>query len=161
MNTVADFWALVDVGDPAECWPWLGGTDRDGYGRFRLNGRRWRVPMLAHWLAFGRDTAKRLACHECDTPVCANPNHLFLGTVAMNNADMLLKGRQARGSVHGQAMRARGATHVRYGHADRRRVLDLRGRGLTLSAISAETGISKAHASRIVRGMLLEVPHGR
>ena len=32
--------------------------------------------------------------HFCDTPLCVNPDHLFLGTQADNVADCIAKGRR-------------------------------------------------------------------
>lgn len=34
------------------------------------------------------------ALHKCDLPCCINDNHLFLGSQAVNVADMMAKGRQ-------------------------------------------------------------------
>jgi hypothetical protein len=37
----ARFWSHVDRRGPEECWPWTAGTDRWGYGQFRVEGRIW------------------------------------------------------------------------------------------------------------------------
>lgn len=48
--------------------------------------------------------------HKCDTPPCVNPEHLFIGTLQDNNADMAAKGRWSingprglKGESHPQA----------------------------------------------------------
>ncbi len=79
-----------------QCWEWTGRRDRKGYGRFNV---ALNVTKFAHRLAweieFGPIPVGLCVLHRCDNPPCCNPAHLFLGTVADNNADMRSKGRQA------------------------------------------------------------------
>lgn len=76
------------------CLLWSGSANPSGHGTIFYKGR----PALVHRLAweFERgDPGALCVLHRCDTPACANIDHLFLGTRADNNADMTKKGRRA------------------------------------------------------------------
>lgn len=87
-------WAKVDRTE--SCWIWTGGTNIKGYGCIGL-GERGRGKALAHrvsWeLAFGPIPDGLWVLHHCDNPPCVRPDHLWLGTAADNNRDMVAKGR--------------------------------------------------------------------
>jgi hypothetical protein len=102
-----DFWAKVDRS--GECWMWTARRNGGGYGIHRR--------QLAHrvsWeLHVGAIPDGMCICHRCDTPACVNPVHLFLGTRADNNADMIAKGRY----VNPIAAAKRAQTNCIHGHA--------------------------------------------
>ena len=63
--------------------------------------------MYAHRLSFrlsnpDKDMLGFLVCHRCDTPLCCNPHHLFLGTDKDNAVDRENKKRSnpKKGSKH-------------------------------------------------------------
>jgi hypothetical protein len=85
------------------CWTWLGGLDWDGYG-MGWDGaikKTVRAHRLVYEILVGPIPTGKCLLHRCDNPVCVNPDHMFIGTIADNNRDMHAKGRAAVGEKHG------------------------------------------------------------
>ncbi len=108
MNKIIDrFWSKVNRRDDTSCWPWNGGIDKDGYGKFQYcpTGKNPQVHVRAHRfsyeLTFGYP-GKFVVIHSCDNPICCNPSHLRIGSQSENRKDCVSKGRQAKGNNHGK-----------------------------------------------------------
>ncbi|MFF7130338.1 HNH endonuclease [Streptomyces sp. NPDC008240] len=78
---------------------------RSGHVLIVRDGQSVGVHRAAWELANGPVPEGLCVCHRCDRPRCVNVDHLFLGTIADNNADRDRKGRHValRGSANGTA----------------------------------------------------------
>ena len=85
------------------CWQWTGATLSNGYGQMWHTGKARYAHRIAYEMFVGVIPSDLQVCHSCDNPSCVNPSHLFLGTQADNERDKGAKGRQARGSSHGNS----------------------------------------------------------
>ena len=98
----------IDVRGKCECWPWLGCTDKDGYGfcheridPLKNSGRRqkmWRVHRRIFFLVHGY--LPLVVRHTCDNPPCCNPDHHLPGTPKDNARDAVERGRYRSGKRH-------------------------------------------------------------
>ena len=80
------------------CVEWTGPVTKKGYGTVTVGHETMTVHRVAQYLATGIAIPSHMAvCHRCDNPSCFNPEHLFVGTFADNNRDMIAKGRGRNG----------------------------------------------------------------
>lgn len=128
------------------CWIWDKAEFGGGYGWFFIkkeSGKRHSEKAhRASWEIHNGPISDGLhVLHRCDTPLCVNPDHLFLGTNADNIADRLSKKRPKSG--------LRGEAHLRakLNWAD---VEHIRSSASTTAALAREYGVawSTVHAVR-------------
>jgi len=87
------------------CWLWLGSPNRYGYSVITVNGQcGTKVHRASYEFYKGAIPKGMHVCHRCDTRLCVNPDHLFLGTNDDNVADKVRKNRQAKGEQFSHAV---------------------------------------------------------
>lgn len=128
-------------GDPNECWLWKGTQGPRGYGTFKFHDKRYMVHRVSYELRHGPIPKGMLVLHKCDVRLCWNPAHLFVGDNTANVADMIAKGRQARGERSGGA---------KLTQADIVEIRRLRRQGITYKRIAALFGVSPSTTHDIV-----------
>ena len=148
---ISRFWRSVTIGEPADCWPWLGDNE-DGYGVFYYHGRM----RPAHELALSFSTGEIRphgfdTCHSCDNPPCCNPTHLRFGTRMSNVDDMFERGR----ALFGEAKPGSKLTNALVSEIRIRRSCGARQKDL-----AAEYDVSPAYISDIVNGLVWQEAGG-
>ena len=76
------------------CWLWKRGRMGGGYGILKLGGAVRYAHRVAFELFFGRIPKRAFVCHECDTPACVRPGHLYAGNNSTNMRDAWARGRR-------------------------------------------------------------------
>ncbi|MFJ1788385.1 HNH endonuclease signature motif containing protein [Streptomyces anulatus] len=83
------FWSRVNKAGTlapmlGPCWTWTGYQDRDGYGQFYFQGRKYLAHRHAYMQLVGPIPAGLVIDHLCRNPSCVNPAHLEPVTPAEN-----------------------------------------------------------------------------
>jgi len=122
------------------CWLWIGSLPQ-GYGRFKENGKSWPAHRYVWTKLKGPIPESVCLLHKCDVRNCVRPKHLFLGSRADNNADMMRKkrNRQPKGEQHHRAKLTN--SDIIAIRKDTRRQID----------IAADYGVKQHIVSRIKR----------
>jgi len=100
-RTLAEWLAdAVKRRDPDKClmWPW--GCDKDGYGKLTIRVDGEMMHVRAHRLSFylvRKRWPEPYGLHNCDTPGCFNPAHIYEGDARKNNEDMANRNRSCYG----------------------------------------------------------------
>ena len=81
------FFEKVNKAGEDECWIWTGAINRNGYGSILHQGSIKTASRVAYELQVGPIADGLHVLHHCDTPLCMNPRHLYLGDNKQNTKD--------------------------------------------------------------------------
>ena len=127
------------------CWLWTKGLFQSGYGSLYLNG----ISVLAHrfaWRLFnGPIPIGMHVLHRCDVRSCVNSDHLFVGTIADNNADMVAKGRDRKRGLRGED-----SYKAKFTNADVERIRKRHALGEKQIVLAMEYGVTKTTICDII-----------
>ncbi len=74
----------VRKGSETECWDWIGGIDKDGYGVLQFNKVVLRTHRVSYIIHVGEIPTGLVLDHLCRNRRCVNPSHLEACSIGEN-----------------------------------------------------------------------------
>lgn len=156
-SVLARFWSKVDKS--GDCWVWTAARMPSPmeYGVFGIRaGMVKRAHRFSWELSNGDIPVDLCVLHRCDNPPCVNPDHLFLGTRVENIADMVAKGRNAKGDKHRsrkypeRLLRGEDSPSARLSEMDVKSIRARVAAGESQYSVAAAFGIKQPYVSLVV-----------
>lgn len=137
------------------CHLWEGGLNTCGYGLAKRGAGRSRLVHRRVWEdECGPIPDGMCVLHKCDTPSCANPDHLYVGTKRQNTRDMVERQRWKKPPAQC------GAQNV-FAKLTDVQVCEIRTacrNGETQRSAARRHGVSESLVSLIIRRMVWDYP---
>lgn len=144
LDELVRFWGSVDKLSGSDCWLWVGYINNrltNPRPMFCYQSDKYYAARVAYFIEYKVDPGELEVCHECDRPLCVNPDHLWLGTQKDNMVDCFSKGRGQLGN------------HTKLKPGQREQICELYATGsYTYREIAEAFGISWHHVRGIVKG---------
>jgi HNH endonuclease len=83
------------VNQTTGCWEWTGSFHYEYAVHSDERGRTIRANRFSYETFVGKIPDRHGVLHDCDTPACVRPSHLFTGPAKVNTDDCMSKGRMA------------------------------------------------------------------
>lgn len=135
----------VQIVSESGCWIWMGTEGTRGYGQIKSRYKTYAAHRVSYQVFKGDVPNGLHVCHTCDTPLCVNPNHLFIGTPMDNSQDMAKKNRHAYGAKNGNSK----LTEV-----EAKNILAFRDSGQTKTSVGELFDVSRTCVRKIWNGDL-------
>ena len=145
-NAIDRFHDKYEV-DESGCWIWKASTRPNAkgqlYGRHHNEfGSSEGAHRFSYRIHNNEEISGKYVCHKCDTPLCVNPNHLFLSDHTGNMKDMRIKGRSAK--LFGEKNHVSKLTNSQ--------ALEIKSSKLSQSKLASIYNVSQTTIGRIKRG---------
>lgn len=91
-GVISRFCTKFEIGDPEECWEWLGSISDGGYGWLGVKGRHVKAHRISYEYFNSSEIPEGMQIdHTCVNRKCVNPDHLEAVTQAENLKRALLR----------------------------------------------------------------------
>ena len=140
-SIIKRFWQKVDKKSQDECWNWTACTRGKNRPSIIQDNRHLLASRVSWTIHNGPVPAGGLILHTCDSELCVNPHHLYLGDYSDNNQD-----RESRNPGTAGMISRLGASNIQ-------NIIDLYKTGLyNQNSLAKKFGISLSYISMLIAG---------